>query len=106
MDLYYEMKAILLSLSLLTWVQCNNVSPGQYSQWREKLEFNAGDPTPDCKSKCNERCGPEQKGVSLCGSLMEHTDTLPDELVDATTEKVIFMDLGITYLKQNLKFNF
>ena len=55
---------------------------GGYTQWREKLGFLPCEPVPDCHVKCQERCGPDHKGVSICASLEEKVDYIPD-CVDA-----------------------
>ena len=54
-------------------------SPGKYSQWREKIPIQAEGEVPDCKGKCNERCGSAHKGVSICSSLFEYADTEPQD---------------------------
>ena len=51
---------------------------GGYTQWREKLGFLPCEPVPDCHVKCQERCGPDHKGVSICASLEEKVDYIPD----------------------------
>ena len=72
--------------------------PGTYVQWREKLPFNTGDPIPECKDKCYERCGPEHKGVSMCASLLEFVDPIVETSTEtnstsSTTE--VFLDMFI-----------
>ena len=54
-------------------------SPGKYSQWREKIPIQTEGEVPDCKGKCNERCGATHKGVSICASLFEYADTEPQD---------------------------
>lgn len=51
--------------------------PGAYVQWRDKIAFNPGDPVPDCKPQCYQRCGEPHKGVSVCASLLESVDPEP-----------------------------
>ena len=55
-------------------------APGKYSQWREKIpiETESGE-NPDCHGKCNERCGTDHKGVSICSSMFEFADSEPQD---------------------------
>ena len=56
-------------------------APGKYSQWREKIpiETEGGGENPDCHGKCNERCGADHKGVSICSSMFEFADSEPQD---------------------------
>ena len=72
-------EAIVIFTCILSLLEFDLISCeiGGYTQWREKLAFMPCDPVPDCASKCNERCGPDHKGVSVCGSLLEKVDNIP-----------------------------
>ena len=79
----------LLPLLSFGCILCNIVpeeivhEKGGYTQWREKLGFLPCEPVPECHEKCQERCGPDHKGVSICASLEEKVDDVP--CVDAAS---------------------
>ena len=54
-------------------------APGKYSQWREKIPIESEEAIPDCQGKCNERCGSDHKGVSICSSMFEFADSEPQD---------------------------
>lgn len=61
----------------LTCLSIALAGPGAYVQWRDKIAFNPGEPVPDCKTQCYQRCGEPHKGVSVCASLLESVDPEP-----------------------------
>ena len=79
--------SFLLPLLSFDCILCNIVpeeivhEKGGYTQWREKLGFLPCEPVPECHVKCQERCGPDHKGVSICASLEEKVDKV--DCVDA-----------------------
>ena len=75
--------SFLLPLLSFDCILCNIVpeeivhEKGGYTQWREKLGFLPCEPVPECHVKCQERCGADHKGVSICASLEEKVDNIP-----------------------------
>ena len=74
---------LLFGGSRLIGAQDNEVeqlsAPGKYSQWREKIPIESEEAIPDCQGKCNERCGSDHKGVSICSSMFEFADSEPQD---------------------------
>ena len=96
----------ILSLLQPNFVSCNvvNLEAGGYTQWREKLEFMPCDPVPECPAKCNERCGPDHKGVSVCASLLEKVDDVACDSSPNSTQVSIYTSSKVYILQKPQSF--